>query len=212
MERDIFTWSDPVKLVTLSSSNVPIAMKHYVQERTTNSDGSSLSSVLLKMGVAVFTSMRIPLRTLDKPIREDFACLSITPWRQNGQFIVDFDLNSNIPVVVENRTKRSLQYEQIYKSSLDSKRIFHSYIVEPFTDGVTCFEGEDATPMIRLTLFGGNESSQSCIIDLVKDASKREAVKVSKDMFVLCTYDYNLQRYYISVTTDRSLESTLLFQ
>ncbi|KEG13311.1 vacuolar protein sorting-associated protein 13 family protein [Trypanosoma grayi] len=212
-EKELFAWSEVVKLVTLSSSNVPIVMKHLIREENMGVDVPQMPAAHLSLGVRIFTSLRVPKFVGGEGERERFTCLSIAPSRhKNGYFVVDFTLDENIPVVVENRTGRLLQYEQIQNSASRDERAVNVYILQPFVDGVTCFKGEHVTPIMRLTLFGGSERSQSCTIDLAKAATTREAVQTSKHMFVLCTYDYSLQRYYVSVTVDRSLENSLLFQ
>ncbi|RNF24081.1 vacuolar protein sorting-associated protein 13 family protein [Trypanosoma conorhini] len=210
--EELFMWSEPLKLVTLSGDNVPIAMRHQLHERVTETGELVLPPGVVEAGVAVYTSMRTPLMAGESPTCERFACLSITPWRKNGIFYVDFSLDGNVPVVVENRTGRSLQYEHVRKAPSASQQVARAYVVLPFTDGVTCFESGDTAHVMRLTLFDGKRPPQQCIVDLAKAAAARGAIKASAEMFVLCTYDYSIQRYYVSVTADRSLESRLLFQ
>ncbi|EKF32479.1 hypothetical protein MOQ_003668 [Trypanosoma cruzi marinkellei] len=211
-EEELFMWSEPFKLVTLVGSNVSIVMRHRMHEKPAETGESVLSSSVVKAGVAVFTSMRIPIMAGDSPTCEHFACLGITPWRRNGIFYVDFSLDAKVPVVVENRTERSLQYEHVIKSYSAPTQFLRAYIILPFTDGVTCLDNGDTAHVMRITLFDKKKPPQQCVIDLAKAAATHEAVRASQGMFVLCTYDYRLQRYYVSVTTDRSLENRLLFQ
>ncbi|EKG04023.1 hypothetical protein TCSYLVIO_004923 [Trypanosoma cruzi] len=211
-EEELFMWSEPFKLVTLVGTNVSIVMRHRMREKPAETGELVLSSSVVKAGVAVFTSMRIPIMAGDSPTCEHFACLSITPWRRNGIFYVDFFLDAKVPVVVENRTERSLQYEHVRKSSSAPTQFLCAYIIQPFTDGVTCLDSGDTVHVMRITLFDEKKPPQQYVIDLSKAAATHEAVRTSQGMFVLCTYDYRLQRYYVSVTTDRSLESRLLFQ
>ncbi|ESL05682.1 hypothetical protein TRSC58_06659 [Trypanosoma rangeli SC58] len=210
--EELFMWSEPLKLATLSGNNVPIAMRHQLHEKVTEMGEMVLPPSVVEAGVAVYTSMRTPMMVGESLMCERFACLSITPWRKNGIFYVDFSLDGNVPVVVENRTGRSLQYEHVRKASSDLQQVVRAYVIPPFTDGVTCFDGDGTSHVMRLTLFDGNSPPQQCIVDLAKAAVTRKVVTASPGMFVLCTYDHSIRRYYVSVTADRSLESRLLFQ
>ncbi|RNF05152.1 vacuolar protein sorting-associated protein 13 family protein [Trypanosoma rangeli] len=211
-EEELFMWSEPLKLATLSGANVPITVRHQLYEKVTEMEEMVLPPSVVGAGVAVYTSMRTPMMVGESLKCERFACLSITPWRKNGIFYVDFSLDGNVPVVVENRTGRSLQYEHVRKMSSALQQVARAYVIPPFTDGVTCFDSDGTAHVMRLTLFGGDRPPQQCIVDLAKAAVTREAVTASPGMFVLCTYDHSIRRYYISVTADRSLESRLLFQ
>ncbi|CBH15624.1 hypothetical protein, conserved [Trypanosoma brucei gambiense DAL972] len=209
---DLFVWSNKVRLLTLSTLNVPIVMKHYVSTGSTNGRDQAFRNLLNSMGVITLRSLRVPPLYGDDPIPENFACLSIVPNKRRSRFLVDFDLDGGTHIVVENRTNRLLIYEEMPHSLSGVSKAERSYIVQPFTDSVTCFESDDANAAIRLTLHGDYGYSQTCTINLDEVATACEGVKVAPDMFVLCTLDCGQQKYHISVTGDRSLESALVFR
>ncbi|CCW67012.1 unnamed protein product [Phytomonas sp. Hart1] len=237
----LFEWSDSLKLASLAESMLPITVKHRLcvpdsygsdikTKKATSDSSAKVQSYAERLfrhhNVYLFTNTCTPKYYKEEPEDEVFTCFTLTPRIQGQQCTFDVSLGNKPPLVIENRTSYTIQFNQktCSKASADYYDVFTpssssqsalGYIIRPYTDVATCLEVASlSSPVLHLIINTQHAKGREfeCTVNLGKAVATKGAIKVGSIAFVFVTQDYQSRCFFVTITENRMFETQLLFQ